>query len=294
MTRGDFFAAIAVLAVTGALTLAYLVRFALWGRARFARVDQQGAGLFLRHGLMEMGYWGMQPFTRACIRLGVSANFLTLAGLGAGAVAGFFFSRGNFGWAAVACVVTALFDLLDGDVARATGTASRSGKMLDSALDRWVDFFLLAGIILFYRESPVVQGLGLLALFASFFVSYVTALGEIQQLALPAGYMRRPERLALLTLAAVLVPITQPRYESGIEPFAAYPIFAALGLIAFVGNISATLRVMIGVRELQRLQSARSVRISSSVSPLGKRLDNAAGARGPDMNPKSAVCPHAP
>jgi len=42
----------------------------------------------------------------------------------------------------------ALFDALDGKIAKVTGKASARGDFLDHVLDRYADVFMLAGIIL--------------------------------------------------------------------------------------------------------------------------------------------------
>jgi phosphatidylglycerophosphate synthase len=81
-----------------------------------------------------------------------------------GALAGIFLARGHFGFGAMCATVCGLLDSVDGMVARLSGVASDAGEVLDAAIDRYVEFFFLAGLIIYYREQPALQLLALLAL----------------------------------------------------------------------------------------------------------------------------------
>lgn len=79
------------------------------------------------------------------------------------------------------------FDYLDGDVARAQGTMSVQGDVLDGILDRYTDFFTLSSMLIHIsKTSPAVLGarraklepvsvVGFLALLGSMVPSYVQA-----------------------------------------------------------------------------------------------------------------------
>lgn len=49
--------------------------------------------------------------------------------------------------AGVAFAVSDLLDYLDGDVARAQGSGSKTGDILDGVLDRYTDFFIISALI---------------------------------------------------------------------------------------------------------------------------------------------------
>ncbi len=159
----DYAAPIVLIAVCGLLALAYGVRTARKGHVRFERVEQQGASVLLSQTVMEAGHWGSEPVARALIRLGLTANRITLCSAFLGVAAGGFLTVGLFGLGAVIASFAAVLDLLDGMVARATKTASAGGKVLDSVLDRTVEFFFIAGAALYFRENVWVLGLALLA-----------------------------------------------------------------------------------------------------------------------------------
>lgn len=293
MTQIDAFASALLGGLALLVGLAYLARVAFWGSARFDRVQQQGGSAFLHLELMQMGYWGMQPLAQLCTRLNLSANLISCVGCFIGVSAGFLVAQGRFGLAAAVSLAAALLDIVDGWVARATRTVSPSGKMLDSFLDRLVEFSLLAGAIFFYRQEPAFLFIALSALLGSFLVSYSTALAEIQRVEVPRGNMRRVERMTLLIVGLTLSPFSLLFEGESV----AYPLAVALLTIALVGNFSAGHRMLVAILALQRGQRAiteASRRDSLSALPFGNTLEPGAGTFGPDMKPKSAAAPQRP
>jgi CDP-diacylglycerol--glycerol-3-phosphate 3-phosphatidyltransferase len=144
---------------------------------------------------------------RACLdvgaaiaRSGVSADALTYTSLAVAALAGAAAAAGWFAAAAGLVVLSGAFDLFDGIVARASGRSSRWGALLDSTVDRASDALPLLGLVVFYARGPVAVVPGV-ALLGSFGVSYVRARAEALGAVLPPLFMRRPERVLLLTLS---------------------------------------------------------------------------------------------
>jgi phosphatidylglycerophosphate synthase len=148
---------------------------------------------------------------------------------------------GHFGFGAVFATISGFLDSLDGMVARSSGVASDAGEVLDAVVDRYVEFFFLSGLVVYYRQIPVLQVLALLALLGTFMVSYSTAKAEALGVEPAKGSMRRPERAVYLILGAALSALTIPwletHGESGIH--IGYPMVAALGLVALVANVSS-------------------------------------------------------
>lgn len=232
---------LAVVLIILLLSALYGVRVAVKGRVHFDRIDQQGGSWLLSKGAMEFGYWILQPVVRLLVFLGITPNKVSWASLGLGLLSGACLSVGHFGFAAIFAALSGLLDSVDGMVARVSGVASDAGEVLDAAIDRYVEFFFFAGLIIYYREIPVLQVLALLALLASFMVSYSTAKAEALNIVPPRGSMRRPERAVYLTLGAALSAITIAWLESQREFSIAigYPMAIALGLVAVVGNVSS-------------------------------------------------------
>jgi CDP-diacylglycerol---glycerol-3-phosphate 3-phosphatidyltransferase len=260
----DLIYTLVLIAIVTLVAIAYGVRLAIKGRARFDRVDRQGGSPLLGKGVMEMAYWCMQPVARLLVFFHITPNKLSWASLVFGALAGACLAVGHFGFGAAFATISALLDSLDGMVARLTGVASDAGEVLDAAVDRYVEFFFLGGLVIYYREIPVFQLLALLAMIGSFMVSYSTAKAEALQIDPPKSAMRRPERAVYLTLGAALCPVTIPWFEVYREfsiPIG-HPMIMALCLVAVIANVSAIERFWaiakaIRVRERDQAEARR-------------------------------------
>lgn len=139
----------------------------------------------------------LSPITSLVIRLGITANMLTLGSLPASIFAGYFFSQGARWWGALFLVLIALMDTIDGEVARKTNKISKFGAFLDSVTDRIAEFFVYLGFFLYYTEAWI-QTLIFVALVASILVSYVRARAEGIGEECKIGFMERPVRMATL------------------------------------------------------------------------------------------------
>lgn len=253
-----------LMVLAGVVAAAYAVRVKLKGRVRYDRVDRQGGSALLSKGLMEMAYWSMQPVARLLVFFHVTPNRISWASLVFGLLAGACLAYGHFGFGAGFAAVSGFLDSLDGMVARLTGVSSDAGEILDATVDRYVEFFFVGGLVIYYREIPVLQILALLALIGSFMVSYSTAKAEALHIDPPKGSMRRPERAVYLTLGAALSPITIQMFET-YRDFAVpvgHPMVMALGLVAVVANVSAVERLwavakIIRIREQDAAEAKR-------------------------------------
>lgn len=223
------------------LSAAYGVRVLIKGRARFERIDRQGGSPLLGKGIMEIGYWFLTPVAKFLVALGATANQVSWVSLGFGFLAGVFLATGYFGFGAICATICGFLDSLDGMVARMSELASDAGEVLDAAVDRYVEFFFLAGLVVYYREVPLLQALALLTLLGSFMVSYSSAKAEALQVDVPKGSMRRPERAVYLILGASLSALSIAWFEDSrtFSHALGYPMIVALGLVALVANISA-------------------------------------------------------
>jgi phosphatidylglycerophosphate synthase len=211
---------------------------------------------------MEIGYWILSPLARALASLHVSPNQVSWISFGFGALAGVFLARGHFGFGAICATICGLLDSVDGMVARLSGVASDAGEVLDAAIDRYVEFFFLAGLAIYYREQPALQLLTLMALLGSFMVSYSTTKAEALQIEPPNGLMRRPERAVYLTAGAALSGPSIAWFESTPE-FAtplAYPMVLALAMVAVLANFSAIERFWLITKAL-RLRDVKPVEV---------------------------------
>ncbi len=143
------------------------------------------------------------PVGDLLVRHRVSPNLITTVGTICTMIAGAIFAAGHIRTAGWFLGITALFDVLDGTVARRTGRSTTFGAFYDSTLDRVADGFLLGGLAVFYGVNPVHRSETLLAitiagLIGTFLTSYTRARAESLGLDAKVGIMQRPERIALL------------------------------------------------------------------------------------------------
>ncbi len=101
---------------------------------------------------------------RVGMHIYVLPNLLTTVNMFFGFFAIIYSINGNFTWAAYAIVIGAVFDQLDGRVARATNSTSRFGAEYDSLSDL-VTFGLAPGLLLFLWSLEPFGRLGWLASF---------------------------------------------------------------------------------------------------------------------------------
>jgi len=249
--NGDLIYSFVLLSIAAILVLSYSLKLLFRGKAQFDRVDREGSSALLGKGIMEMAYWGLQPVGELFILLGFTPNAISFLSLFFGILTGVALAFGHFGSGGFFCTLCSLLDSVDGMVARKTGKASDSGEVVDAAVDRFVEFFFFAGLIVYYHNVPWLVILTLSALLGSFMVSYSTAKAEALQVKPPRGSMRRTERAVYLTLGAVLAPISIQSFElnanypsSGLYPISiGYPMVFALFIVAVFANGSALIRL---------------------------------------------------
>ncbi|MEO6002513.1 MAG: CDP-alcohol phosphatidyltransferase family protein [Opitutus sp.] len=214
----------------------------------YRRVTQQGSTFFLGFNLMHAGYWMLQPAVRRCTRAGLKASVISWFSLVPALAAAVGAGTGHWGSAAWCLLASALLDVLDGAVARARGEESAAGAVIDSVLDRYAEFIFFGGLFIYYQNQLVPQTLVLVALLGSFLVTYSTAKAEAIGVTPPRGWMKRSDRLTVLIVGTALTPLSMQWFE---DPPAhhAWPVLAALTVIAVLANISAILRFAALARE---------------------------------------------
>ncbi|MGL6235488.1 MAG: CDP-alcohol phosphatidyltransferase family protein [Segniliparus sp.] len=95
------------------------------------------------------------PLGGALVRCGVTPNVVTVVGtLGTVASALVFFPTGHLILGAVVCGAFAVFDMLDGAVARASGGGTRFGAVLDASCDRIADGAIF-GALAYWAAFPL-------------------------------------------------------------------------------------------------------------------------------------------
>jgi CDP-diacylglycerol---glycerol-3-phosphate 3-phosphatidyltransferase len=137
---------------------------------------------------------------------GISPNTLTLIGFLLTVIVALVLAAGHLLWGGLLLIVAALFDTLDGALARHAGKTSLFGAFLDSVMDRFSEAVTLVALIWYYSGQvdgriPVV----LLAatLVGSLMVSYTRARAEAVGVECKEGFFQRTERIVVLILGLV-------------------------------------------------------------------------------------------
>jgi phosphatidylglycerophosphate synthase len=125
----------------------------------------------------------LDALVRAIARSSISPNAITFIGLLINIGCGVLYGYGNLFSAGLLLIFAALFDMLDGRVARLRREVTRFGAFFDSVLDRYSDIVVYLGIMIYYARDTVAHSTVLVALtgFAlvgSVLVSYSRARAE--------------------------------------------------------------------------------------------------------------------
>ena len=132
-------------------------------------------------------------------------NLFTLMGFLTTLLACFLILKESWVLAGLAIILSGLFDLFDGVVARNLGKVTAFGGFLDSVLDRYSDLFLLMALLIHYLKKGN-PGLVILTSFVSIgtvLIPYVRARAEASNVPCNIGLMERAERIILLSAGAL-------------------------------------------------------------------------------------------
>lgn len=211
-----------------------------------------------RDGIQRFIYIVINPLVKCLIKCGITPNVVTTIGL-LGNIAG----AVVLVWAAASpdtarhevyarlilagalIIGFSLFDMLDGQVARLGGMVTRFGALYDSVLDRYCEMFVLGGVVFYFLQSDSLPSavITFLALIGSLMVSYVRARAEGIGLECKMGFMQRPERVVITSLAIMATGIT----GVSIDPTSTFDpdiiLLVAMIVIAVFANLTAFARL---------------------------------------------------
>jgi CDP-diacylglycerol--glycerol-3-phosphate 3-phosphatidyltransferase len=206
-----------------------------------------------------------KPIALAMGRIGLTPNGITVIGFIGTTVAAAAAAAQWWLGAGVLVLFFGIFDLFDGALARATGTASKFGAFLDSTLDRTGENLVYAGIVIgatWVHAYPVAFLAALAMAFASV-VTYARAKAEVVGLTGDVGIAPRPERLVLLSAGLIgaaifggVVPIEMfGRSEAlgtSADATGTLILSAALGLISILSAITVLQRILVVRNQLDK------------------------------------------
>ena len=136
----------------------------------------------------------------------IKPNALTFINLALSIVAAYIISVSHFALGGVLVLISGLFDLLDGALARFTGQTTRFGAILDSTVDRISEAAILCGLLIWYipKEGKIEIVLILAVLIGSFLISYIRARAEGLGLQCQVGLFTRAERVIVLAIGLLV------------------------------------------------------------------------------------------
>ncbi len=145
----------------------------------------------------------VRPAGRALRRTGLSPDHLTATGILLSIPAAWAIATGRLVLGLVVLIGSALPDLFDGSLAKASGRASRRGAFFDSVGDRVSDSIVLAGFAWYAQDRFGAHAalLPLAVLGSSQLVSYIRAKADALGIDAKGGLMERGERVFVLCFA---------------------------------------------------------------------------------------------
>lgn len=151
-----------------------------------------------------------EPLARSLMAVGLTPNRVTFLGLLVSAGCAYLLSQGMFLTGGAVLILAGMMDMVDGALARRSGTASPRGALLDSVVDRVAEAVVFLGLLVYYLDPVSATEIVLInvSLAGSFMVSYLRARGEGLGVDCRVGIMTRPERVVALAIGLLLGQVT--------------------------------------------------------------------------------------
>ena len=178
----------------------------------------------------------LAPIARFLIKAGVSPDLVTILGtLGVAVGALVCFPQGWLWQGVVVVTIFVVSDMIDGQMAKITNSASPWGAFLDSTSDRLGDAAVFGGILLYFvyeRDSALWAGIALAGLVFGQWTSYVKARAESLGFTCSGGLAARADRLVIILAGTLLAGLGIP-----------YVLEVAVSLLALASMITVLQRI---------------------------------------------------
>lgn len=234
-------------------------------------VQERHASRFLSVWFREYWVYATQPILKLLVKLGVNPNVLTTWGFLLSCLAGLAFSQGLMGIAGWVMIAGGTCDLFDGRIARMTNKSSESGAFYDSVMDRFGEAVVMAGLMIYYRDSWILYFL-IAGLVGSLCVSYTRARGASSGVVCDGGIMQRPERIVYLGVGSIFSPLFKLLVTGGNVNAPEFITIGAICLIAVMTNLTAVYRILYIYKKLDEKHKNPVLEASRKKSPLAKKI----------------------
>lgn len=159
----------------------------------------EAVGTWVRSKMLVVG--------AAFAAIGITPNMATVIGLVLNIIVAVVLGFGHPIIAGVLLLLASAFDMVDGSIARATNTISKFGGFFDSTIDRYSEFVVYVGLLVWLNsrgDNDLGSLLVLIACSGALMVSYARARAEALGYKASVGLLARPERVILLALALII------------------------------------------------------------------------------------------
>ena len=152
----------------------------------------------------------LEPLARFISRTGISPNVITVIGFLLMVGVAFVLARGYLVLGGLLIIAVALFDAIDGTLARLMGRTSRFGAFLDSTLDRFSEAVIYLGLFIYLigQDKNIELVLIYATVVGSLMVSYARARAEGIGVPLKDGLFTRFERVFILVVGLLFNQLT--------------------------------------------------------------------------------------
>lgn len=200
-----------------------------------------------------------------------SPNVITTLGTAVLVGAGVAMGMGRVRLGGALLLLSGVFDMLDGRVARASAQTSKFGAFYDSTLDRLGEAALFIGIMIYFLQGGVPSRWGVAAaavtvgtLSSGVLVSYARARAEGLGLDCRVGIAQRAERIVGLGVPSVF-------FGAGPHGVLLFGLVAALGLVALVTVVQRIVHVYRQTKQAPRDRATQARRVTPELAQfLGK------------------------
>jgi len=196
--------------------------------------ETRESGRILPKKLIRFALHSADHLASFLVSLRIGPNVLSVLALMAGLTAGILFILELPLLAGIAIFVCGTLDILDGKVAVNANKKSLFGAIFDSSLDRYSEFFIYLGIAYHFRDHWALWVV-FFTLMGSGMVSYTRARAEGLGFECRVGIMQRAERIAFLSIGAILGSVLKV-----FDPL----MISVLVIIAVVSHITTAQRIL--------------------------------------------------